>query len=135
MYMDMNSSGTGSLFMRDGTTTRFTFARSTGNFTATGNVTAYSDINLKKDIQPIENALDKVMKINGVTYGRTDFETETRYAGVIAQEVEKVLPEVVMENEDGTKSVAYGNMIALLIEAVKEQQTEINTIKNEIKRS
>jgi hypothetical protein len=103
-----------------------------GAITAAGNVTAYSDINLKKEIKPIKNALDKVLKINGVTFERSDLDTQARFAGVIAQEVEQVLPEVVMENENGTKSVAYGNMVALLIEAVKEQQNEINILKEKI---
>ena len=133
---DLNLKGSGSVALYESSSKKLETSTSgisvTGALTASGNVTAYSDINLKKDIQPIENALDKVMKINGVTYGRTDFETETRYAGVIAQEVEKVLPEVVVEDENGTKSVAYGNMIALLIEAVKEQQQEINILKEKI---
>ena len=103
-----------------------------GSITASGNVTAYSDIRLKKDIKPIENALDKISKINGVTFQRTDLETEERFAGVIAQEVEKVLPEVVNTDEKGIKSVSYGNMVALLIEAVKEQQQEINKLKEEL---
>tara|TARA_E500000331_G_scaffold358220_1_gene423479 strand:+ start:9624 stop:12086 length:2463 start_codon:yes stop_codon:yes gene_type:complete len=129
MHMDMNSSGADNLLIRDGTTTRFTFARATGNLTATGNVTAYSDINLKKEIKPIKNALDKVCKINGVTFQRADLETQSRFAGVIAQEVEQVLPEVVSTDEQGFKSVAYGNLVGLLVEAIKEQQAEIDELK------
>ena len=125
----MNSSGADNLLIRDGTTTRFTFARATGNLTATGNVTAYSDINLKKEIKPIKNALDKVCKINGVTFQRADLETQSRFAGVIAQEVEQVLPEVVSTDEQGFKSVAYGNLVGLLVEAIKEQQAEIDELR------
>ena len=100
-----------------------------GSITASGNITAYSDIKLKKEIKPIESALDKVLKINGVTFERTDLKTQSRFAGVIAQEVEAVLPEVVSTDESGYKSVAYGNLVSLLIEAVKEQQTQINELK------
>jgi hypothetical protein len=89
-----------------------------GNLTMLNNVTAYSDSRLKKDIVKIDNALDKVMRLNGYTYTRTD--TNTRQMGVIAQEIMEIIPEVVLGSEDTNYSVAYGNMVALLIEAVKE---------------
>lgn len=104
---------------------------SSGNAVATGDVTAYSDITLKENIEVIPNALDKVSEIRGVTYNRTDIEEKPRQAGVIAQEVEAVLPEVVHTNNDGIKSVAYGNLVGLLIEAVKELKAEIETLKAE----
>jgi len=125
-YLDLNSE-IGNFYIRDGSTTRFTFDDD-GSFTATGNVTAYSDINLKKNIEVIPNALDKVMQIRGVTFDRKDIET-SRQSGVIAQEIEKVLPEVVDTNEEGIKSVAYGNLVGLLIEAIKEQQVQIKELK------
>jgi len=109
-----------------------------GNYTATGNITAYSDIRLKDNIELIPDAIAKVKALRGVTFDRNDFipdaETgvmpDTRQAGVIAQEVEKVLPEVVATNpSDGIKTVAYGNMIGLLIEAIKEQQVQIDELK------
>lgn len=104
-----------------------------------GNVTAYSDISVKTNLERIPNALDKVMQINGYTYDRTDFVPddvtgempETRQAGVVAQEVEKILPEVV-SGEEGNKAVAYGNMVSLLIEAIKEQQGQIEELKAKI---
>ena len=95
-----------------------------GNFTATGNVTAYSDERLKSHIQTIPHALDKVLSVRGVTFDMND----ERATGVIAQELEKVLPEAVFDNADGFKSVAYGNVVGLLIEAIKEQQTQIETL-------
>jgi hypothetical protein len=98
-----------------------------GNLTMLNNVTAYSDARLKTDIVKIENALDKVQQLNGYTYTRTD--TGSKQTGVIAQEVMKVLPEVVMGSEDTHYSVAYGNMVGLLIEAIKEQQGQINELK------
>jgi hypothetical protein len=102
------------------------------NLTVTGSVTSNSDITLKKNIEVIPNALDKVSQIRGVTFDRIDMEDESRQSGVIAQEVEKVLPEVVQENDEGIKSIAYGNMVGLLIEAIKEQQEQIDILKKEI---
>ena len=104
----------------------------TGGVTATGTVqgaevTATSDERLKSDIKTIDNALDKVMSMRGVTY---TMQAE-KGTGVIAQEVEKILPEVVVDNE--YKSVAYGNMVGVLIEAIKELKTELNNHKQSCK--
>jgi hypothetical protein len=115
---------------------------STG-ITVTGDVNSTSDIRYKKNIEPIDNALEKVQSLNGVTFDWDNDafeETEDtkkpefteRATGVIAQDVEKVLPEAVRENEDGFKNVAYGNMVGLLIEAIKEQQTQIDELKAEV---
>jgi hypothetical protein len=101
---------------------------------ASHDIAAFSDITVKKEVKRIENAIDKVKELNGYTYVRTDDETGTRRAGVIAQEVQKVLPEVVSANPDGTLNVAYSNMVALLIEAVKEQQKEIDELKKLLKK-
>ena len=109
-------------------TTRMTLS-SAGNLAATGTVTANSDIKLKKNIKTIENALDKVLNLRGVEFDRIDI--EAHQIGVIAQEVEKVIPEVVLDNA-GTKSVAYGNLVSVLIEAVKEQQSQIEELKSMI---
>jgi len=96
-----------------------------GNLTALGNVTAYSDARLKTDIETLDNALDKVTKLRGVSYKRLD--TQEAGIGVIAQEIENVLPEVV---QDGAyKSVAYGNVVGLLIEAIKELKAELDEHK------
>ena len=87
-----------------------------GNWTAVGNVTAYSDERLKENIKTIPNALETVKKLRGVSFNRKDF--GIKGIGVIAQEIEQVLPEVVVDGE--YKSVSYGNIIGLLIEAIKE---------------
>lgn len=89
--------------------------------TANQTVTANSDEKLKKNIKTIENALDKVLSLRGVEYDRTDI--QDHQIGVIAQEVEKIIPEVVYGDE--TKSVAYSNLIGLLIEAIKELNKKI----------
>lgn len=101
--------------------------------TAAGNITANSDIRLKRDIVKIDNAIEKVKKLNGVTFTRIDVEDTTkRYAGLIAQEVLEVLPEAV--EGTATYSVAYGNMVGLLVEAIKEQQSEIDELKALVKQ-
>ena len=127
MYMDLNS-GIGNFYIRDGSTTRYTFDDN-GSFTASGNVTAYSDITLKTNVKVISNALKKVQEIQGITYNRIDLDDGIRYAGVSAQDVEKVMPEVVQTDDEGIKSVAYGNLVSLLIEAIKEQQVQINELQ------
>ena len=102
-----------------------------------GNVgaTAYyytSDKKLKKDIHTLDTALDKILNLRGVSFtwkedGRHDI-------GLIAQEVERVYPELVHESEvSGIKSVEYGNLVAPLIEAIREQQQQIDALKSEIK--
>jgi len=103
-----------------------------GDFTAAGNVTAYSDIRKKKDITTIENALDMVSRMRGVRFKRID--TDQSGVGVIAQEMLEVLPEVVQQGvvNDDTMSVAYGNIVGVLIEAIKEQQTHINNLQEQI---
>lgn len=102
-----------------------------GNLTASGTVTANSDIKLKKNIKTIENALDKVLNLRGVEFDRID--SNEHQIGVIAQEIEKIIPEVVhYSKETDTKSVAYGNITAVLIEAIKEQQQTINSLRTEI---
>jgi hypothetical protein len=100
----------------------------TGNFTASGNVTAYSDARLKENLEVIPNALDKVSNLTGYTYDRNDIETK-RQTGVIAQEVLEVLPESVTESEDGIYGVNYGSMVGLLIEAIKELKAEVDELK------
>jgi hypothetical protein len=105
--------------------------------TASGNITAYSDIKLKDNIKQIENALEKVCAIRGVTYTRKDHQDKTkRHMGVIAQEVEAAgLHEVVEYNiEKDVKTIAYGNMVGLLIEAIKEQKKEVNELKLLVKQ-
>ena len=121
-------------------TQRYTFGRTgnfevrTGTITASGDITAYSDIRVKENIEVIENALEKIQAIRGVTFNRTDLENDkgVRHAGVIAQEVLEVLPEVVKTNDKGMYSVAYGNITALLIEGVKEQQLLIASQRADI---
>lgn len=97
----------------------------TGNLTATGAVTAYSDARLKDNIRTIEKALETVCQLRGVAFTKDGVPS----VGVVAQEVEQFVPEVVIDNIDGFKSVAYGNLVGLLIEAIKQQQHQIDELK------
>ena len=110
------------------TSSNLTFVDSTGNLTASGTVTANSDERLKENVETIEDALEKVKQLRGVEYDHK--KTGDHCLGVIAQEVEKIVPDVVYEDALGVKSVAYMNMVALLIEAVKDQQKQIDELKS-----
>ena len=92
-----------------------------------GDVQSFSDARVKTDVRRIEGALDKLRRIGGYTFARTDCGPDaTRCAGVLAQEVAEVLPEVVHRDADtGLMSVAYGNLLALVIEAVKELDAKL----------
>lgn len=101
-----------------------------------------SDIDLKKNIKPLENSLDKVLKLQGVSF---DWKKELipvlvsqegeNQIGLVAQEVEKILPELVIDtNIEGnqSKAIKYQNLTALLVEAIKEQQEQINSLKETV---
>jgi len=100
-----------------------------GSINALGDITAFSDRRIKENIEPIENALEKLQSIDGVTFNTIG--KEKRQAGLIAQDLQKVLPEAVHENEDGMLSIAYGNTVSLLVQAVKELQAEVAELKQE----
>jgi len=116
-----------------------------GAITATGNITAYSssDKRLKENITPIENALDKIDKIDGVEFdwtdefidkesggkGEDDFHFRKHDVGVIAQEIQSVLPEVVAKRPDGYLAVRYEKIVPLLIQSIKELKTQIEELK------
>ena len=109
--------------------TRASIWLNTGDAYFQGEVLAASDERLKSDIAPIDNALDIVLGLEGKRYIKDGKEQ----IGVIAQQVEKILPEVVTTPEgDGYKSVNYGNMVAVLIEAIKEQQKQIDELKEKL---
>ena len=98
------------------------------NLTCAGTVTANSDERLKENVETISDALEKVKQLRGVEYDHKN--TGDHCLGVIAQEIEKVVPDVVYEDVHGVKSVAYQNMVALLIEAVKDQQKQIEELRS-----
>ena len=102
----------------------------TGEFVASGNVTAYSDERLKTDFQPISSALDKCCSITGYTFERTD-EVMPRQVGFKAQDVEAILPEAVHTGDDvrQTKSLNYGAMGSLYVEAIKELKAKNDALE------
>ncbi|QQZ28512.1 tail fiber domain-containing protein [Thiothrix subterranea] len=107
-----------------------------GNATLKGTLTQSSDERLKEEIKPVSDALEKVKQLQGVTFKWKDAknnDTDTQL-GLIAQQVEKVMPEVVETTDDAdkTKSVAYANLVALLIEGMKEQQAQIDAQQQRI---
>lgn len=112
------------------------FVTLSSNIWCRNNITAYSDIRVKENIEVIENAMDKINAIRGVTFTRNDAsDTKRRHAGVIAQEIQKVLPEVIEENaSNGHLSVAYGNIVGLTIEGLKEHDKIIKQQAEEIKQ-
>lgn len=124
------------------TSPSFTGTAAAATITATGNITAYftSDINLKENIREIPDALEKIDKIRGVQFDWKDSEIKERGGedgyftrksdvGVIAQEIEAVLPEVVATRPDGKKAVRYELLCSLLIQAIKELKEEVNLLK------
>jgi hypothetical protein len=102
-----------------------------GAATFNNDITAFSDRRLKTDITNIENALPKVMRMQGVHYKRNDIENAKEQIGVIAQDMETIVPEVVLTADDEmqTKSVDYGKLCAVLIESIKELKAEIDELK------
>jgi len=102
-----------------------------GAATFNNDVTAFSDARLKENVETIDNALDKVCAMRGVTFNRIDNENGERQMGVIAQEIQDIVPEVVKVNddEDSTLSVSYGNLVGVLIESIKELKAEIDELK------
>ena len=118
----------------------------TGNFYATTTIeagtgmyaqtfNASSDIRLKNNVESIENPLSKISKIQGVKYVLNSDDTNKKQIGFIAQDIEKIIPEVVYtdNSEEAYKSISYGNLTALLVEGIKELQKEVNSLREEIK--
>lgn len=102
-----------------------------GTIRASGDVIAFSDGRYKTDVYRINDALNKINRVSGYTY-RMKEGTERR-AGVIAQEIREVLPEVVVGTEESGYNVAYGNMAGLFIEAIKELTTQVDELKAKVK--
>lgn len=99
-----------------------------GDLTVAGDVTSSSDIRTKENIETVENSLDLVSQLRGVWYNKIG--EDDRKVGVIAQEVEEVLPEVVKTDTEGMKSVDYGKMVGVLIEAIKDLKKEIDELRS-----
>lgn len=124
-----NSNGTGNVVLRSNGTDQFTLFPS-GNATLQGTLTQSSDARFKQNIRPIENALDKIRQLNGYEYNwKPELKKDSALQiGLIAQNVETVFPQLVSTDSEGMKSVAYQNLVAVLIEGMKEQQQQIATL-------
>ena len=101
-----------------------------GSIKASGTVVQGSDIRLKEDIQPIDNALSRIDNIDGVYFTYKD--TKEKSIGVIAQDIQKILPEVVSEDNNGYLGVNYSGIVPVLIEAVREQNSIIKDLEDRI---
>ena len=117
--------------IRDRLTTTSAGITVTGTATAT-DFDSTSDIRLKTNIEPIDDPLSKVIQIEGVSF---NWKEDNKPAlGVIADQVEEIIPEIVRGGPDTTKTVNYNGLIGLLIEAVKEQQTQIDGLKERLSK-
>lgn len=103
----------------------------TGDIRATGDITANSDARLKENVETIPDALKKVTAMRGVTFNKIG--EEKRSVGVIAQELLEVLPEAVRQDNEGIYNVAYGNITGVLIEAIKELTTKVESLEEQLK--
>jgi hypothetical protein len=110
-----------------------------GTLSATGDIVAYasSDERLKDNISPIKNPIEKINQISGNSFNWNENKQDIykgKDYGVIAQEIESVLPELVVEREDGYKAVKYDKLVSLLIEGIKELSNEVNQLKQQINK-
>ena len=130
-YLIFTSATSGSVSTANTSSTKLFFNPATGDLTAGGSITALSDRTLKNNITTITGAIGKVNNLRGVEFDWVD--SGDHSVGVIAQEVEDVIPEVVLTHK-GLKSVAYGNLIAVLIEAIKDQDKRIKLLEALVER-
>lgn len=128
-YPTLSDSTSGSFTAATVSSTKLFFNPSSGTLNATS-FNSLSDERSKKNIETIDSALDKTMLLRGVSYTFKD--TEVNSIGLVAQELEQVIPEVVSTGEDGFKSVSYGNLVGLLVEAIKDQQNQIDELKTKV---
>jgi hypothetical protein len=137
VYMAISDLGSSSL--GTGTTSATYTLWVNGAIGATGDIVAYeiSDIRLKDNLQPIVSPIEKIQSISGYTFVWNDLAPSyfkgQKSIGVVAQEIQKILPEAVNQRDNGYYAVDYDKLIPLLIEAMKEQQIQINELREELK--
>ena len=101
-----------------------------GNATLRGTLTQNSDVRLKRDIQPLQNSLQNIMQLNGYNYHwKSDRSDSSMQTGVLAQEVQKLFPELVKEDKEGILSVNYSGLIPVLIESIKELEKKVERLE------
>ena len=134
LYPVMGTITSGSLTAGKVSSSKFTFNASSGTLTVTA-ITESSSRTLKMNINPIDNALDAILKLKGVTYDRKDG-TSQNEAGLIAEQVNKILPNIVSKDEKGKPTgIHYTKLTAYLIEAVKALQSEIDDLSKQLKKT
>ena len=128
LYPVLATTATGSLTAGKTTASKFTFNASTGTLTVT-NITESSSITLKENVNPINNALDAILKLVGVTYDRRDGSSKGE-AGLIAEEVNKIIPNIVSKDKAGNpEGIHYSKLTAYLVESIKSLKDEIDQLK------
>ena len=138
MYFKMGAGTNRGFAFKSGSTVH-SHIDASGNIRTIADVIAFStsDKNFKDELSVIENPLDKINNINGYNFTwndkQTTYESGTKDIGVVAQEIEKVLPEIVNTRENGSKAVKYEKIVPLLIEGIKELKQEIDELKKQIK--
>jgi len=125
------ANGTSGAITEQVSSTKLTFNPSSGLLTST-DYNSSSDSRLKVNIKTIDNALDTISTLRGVSFDWKD--NSGKSFGMIAQEVQEILPDIVTEDENGFLGIKYTNMIGILVEAIKEQQEQINTLKKLIEK-
>ena len=129
-YTSINRDSSNTLVVRNTAGNSIFALENGGNLVIGGTLTQGSDISYKENIKPLESQLEIVNKLNPVSYNRIG--QKENEIGFIAQEVEKLIPDLVSENPDGLKSLAYGNMTSILVKSIQEQQDMIQELKKEI---
>ncbi len=129
-YTSINRDASNNLVVRNTANNSIFSLENGGNLVIGGTLTQGSDISYKENIKPLESQLDIVNKLNPVSYNRIG--QKENEIGFIAQEVEKLIPDLVSENSDGLKSLAYGNMTSILVKAIQELKAEVETLKIQI---
>ena len=134
LYPAMSTATSGSLTTAKISSTKFAFNASTGALTTSGGFIESSSITLKENINPITGALDAILRLVGVTYDRRDGSKKNE-AGLIAEAVEQVIPNIVSKNANGqAEGIYYSKLTAYLVEAIKSLKAEIDPLKEEIKK-
>ena len=127
-YTSINRDASNNLVVRNTANNSIFALENGGNLVIGGTLTQGSDISYKENIKPLESQLDIVSKLNPVSYNRIG--KKENEIGFIAQEVEKLIPDLVSENPDGLKSLAYGNMTSILVKAIQELKAEVDLLKS-----
>ena len=134
LYPTMSTSTSGSLTTAKISSTKFAFNASTGALTTSGGFIESSSITLKENVMPITNALDVVLQLLGVTYDRKDGSRQNE-PGLIAEDVDKIASNLVSHNADGrAEGIYYSKLTAYLVEAIKGLQSQIDPLKEEIRK-